>query len=503
MEPNESGINNNNNNNNDESLSKSPKTILPMEAIENINQIKTDMNNKLLLNDLEGNQSEEDYISISGETNSNRSSLNHKLNSKLLYEKSKKQLEPYQSKMIYTIKCIEEMVKSGEKQRNYKMRSEFEREKEYKLEEQSDIKNQIEELSKKNIEEKLINHFNTKISRQEDLYNKYDEMKEEIVSKIEMLKNDISPLEEKVKERNNKLSLLNKENLTLMDKINELENEINYNNNNVSTFMNNSQYGNNSSVVLNNSQTNNNNQSMNILNNSVKFPESIKINEIVKENEDIRNQYERILELKKIYKNKKILNQKLIKSINEMNTDCFLFKKIFNEGMYEIGKELLKIHELKLDKIISGTNSKNSNSLYFQIGKEKIKGIDKKNDDTLKLPIINRNIAQKYNFPIVEKSNPNTLIYNVIKNIFDENHKSSKISNIRKNKINWEDFKHFSAYQMYTILNMNKDLIKKIEGNIFPRKIIFSSAPTQEEESVNSKNDSELNEFNELNEELY
>ena len=103
----------------------------------------------------------------------------------------------------------------------------------------------------------------------------------------------------------------------------------------------------------------------------------------------------------------------------------------------------------------------------------------------------------------MEKSNPNTLIYNVIKNIFDENHKSSKISNIRKNKINWEDFKNFSSYQMYTILNMNKDLIKKIEGNIFPRKIIFSSAPTQEEESVNSKNDSELNEFNELNEELY
>ena len=494
MKPNESAINNNNN---DESISQ--KQFLP---IENIDQIKTDGEHKLTLDDLGANHSEEDYVSLSGETNSNKSSQNNNIfNSKLLYEKSKKQLEPYQSKMIYTIKSIEEMVKNGEKQRNYKMRSEFEREKEYKLEEQSDIKHQIEELSKKNIEEKLINHFNTKINQQEDLYNKYDEMKEEINSKIENLRNALSPLEEKVKERNNKLKLLNKENLRLMDKVNELENENNYNNNNVSTYMNNSQYGNNSSMALNNSQTHD--QSINILNNSEKFPESIKINEIVKENEDIRNQYHRILELKKLYKNKKKQNQKLIRSINEMNTDCFLFKKIFNEGMHEIGKELLKIHELKLDKIISNTNSKNSNSLYFQIDKDKMSGSNIKKDDTLKLPLINKNIAQKYNFPVVEKSNPNTLIYNVIKNIFDENHKSSKILNIKKNRIEWRDFKNFSAYQMYTILNMNEDIIKKIEGNLFPRRIIFSSSTTQEEESFNVKNDSELKEFNELNDELY
>ena len=75
---------------------------------------------------------------------------------------------------------------------------------------------------------------------------------------------------------------------------------------------------------------------------------------------------------------------------------------------------------------------------------------------------------------------------------------------MKKNKINWDDFKNYSAYQMYTILNMNKEIIKKIEGNIFPRKIIFSSAPTQEEESINTKNISEeINEFNESNEEIY
>lgn len=135
-------------------------------------------------------------------------------------------------------------------------------------------------------------------------------------------------MEEKVKEKNKILKELNKENIKLKDKINELEYENNNyynnnNNNNISTYMNNSQ--NNSSVILNNSQTNN--QSTNILNNSIKIPGSISINEIVKENEDIRNQYNRIAELKKLYKNKRVKNQKLTKFVNEMHTDCFLFKK--------------------------------------------------------------------------------------------------------------------------------------------------------------------------------
>ena len=53
--------------------------------------------------------------------------------------------------MLETIKNIEEMVKKGERQRNYKIKSEFEREKEYKLEEQDEIKNKILDLSKNNI----------------------------------------------------------------------------------------------------------------------------------------------------------------------------------------------------------------------------------------------------------------------------------------------------------------------------------------------------------------
>ena len=496
METNESPIKSNNN----ESIADSQKPFVGINNINNIiNDIKIEGKDKeLVQKEQNSNQVEEDQVSLSVESDSNKSNKenNAKKKKKALYEASKKQLEPYQKNMIITIKNIEEMVKNNEKQRNYKMKSEFEREKECKLEEQSDIRKQIEDISKNNINEKLINHFNIKINQQEDLFSKYDEMKEEIYAKIQLLKKDLPSLEEKVKEKNKILKDLNKENIKLKDKINELEYENNnINNNNISTYMNNSQ--NNSSVILNNSQTNN--QSTNILNNSIKIPGSISINEIVKENEDIRNQYNIIDELKKLYKNKRAKNHKLTKFVNEMHTDCFLFKKIFNEGMHEIGKELLKIHELKLDKVISGTNNKNSNSVYFQIVKDKVNGNDKKNDETLKLPLINKNIRQKYNYPIVEKSNQNTLIYNVVKNMLDENHNSSIKNNIKNNKIDWEEFKNYSAYQIYTILNMNKDIVKKIEGKIFPRKIIFPSDPTKEEESLNLKNESEIKDFNDLN----
>ena len=36
---------------------------------------------------------------------------------------------------------------------------------------------------------------------------------------------------------------------------------------------------------------------------------------------------------------------------------------------------------------------------------------------------------------------------------------------------------------------MNKEIIKKIEGNIFPRKLIFSNSLNKSEESINLKFD--------------
>ena len=200
MEPNESPIKSNNN----ESIADSQKPFVGIDNINNIiNDIKID-GKEVVQKEQNSNQVEEDQVSLSVESDSNKSNkeINTKKKKKVLYEASKKQLEPYQKNMIITIKNIEEMVKNNEKQRNYKMKSEFEREKECKLEEQSDIKKQIDDISKNNINEKLINHFNIKINQQEDLFSKYDEMKEDIYAKIQLLKKDLPSLEEKVKEKN-------------------------------------------------------------------------------------------------------------------------------------------------------------------------------------------------------------------------------------------------------------------------------------------------------------
>jgi hypothetical protein len=78
----------------------------------------------------------------------------------------------------------------------------------------------------------------------------------------------------------------------------------------------------------------------------------------------------------------------------------------------------------------------------------------------MKLPMINNNIQKKYNFPVIEKSEPTTFIYNVIKNMLEENQNLNKSLSINKKKIDWEEFKNLSAYQIYTMLSLNK--VKKI-----------------------------------------
>ena len=368
---------------------------------------------------------------------------------KSLYESNKKDLALSEFTMKSAINNVENWVKNGELKRDIEMKAEFEREKEYKLNEQKEVINQIDLLNKNNYNEKIINHFNEKINQQENLYNKYLERKNELTEKINNLNKIIPEFEQKVKMKSEKLKFINKENLKLMDQINLIEKN---NLNNSFNF------------------TNNNDSLLNEQN----F--DLNISEIVEENEDIKNQYQKIIDLKKIYNNKKKENENLIKGITEMNSDIFLFKKIFNEGLHEIAKELLKIHEIQLDKVINSQNNKNDllgNNLYFEIIKQNYNGNEQKNDEMLKLPIINSNIQKKYNYPVTLKTTSDSLVHKVIKNMLDNSNNLNKILNMKKNKFSWEEFKSFSAYQIYTILNINKNVIKKVEGKIFPLKIEY------------------------------
>lgn len=365
--------------------------------------------------------------------------------------------------MKQAIQSVEKWVEKVENERNLKMRSDFEKEKQYKLKEQDEIKGQIEELSNDNDNEKLIQYFNERINQQQNLYEKYFQMNNEITSKIRQLKSTIPSLEEKVKAQNERLKFINKENLKLMDQITKLENEV---------------------------SLNENEDAYQILGNMIQqsleeggdgLTPHYGVEEIIEGNQEIKNQYEQFLQLKKIYQNNKTENKHLMSSITEMNTESFSFKKIFNIGMHEIAKELLKIHEMQLDKVINTNNSSRinnssetsnkSNSLYFEIMKGNVNGNEKKNDEELKLPIINSNIKKKYNYPLVEKETPDALIYKVIKRVVDENKSLNKVINMKKNRFSWEEFKNFSAYQIYTILNLNKDVIKKLEHYVFPVRV--------------------------------
>ena len=420
-----------------------------------------------------------------------------KKKSRALYEKYKKDLELSQFVMKQAINNVDGWVLDVENHRNYKMEADFNKERDYKMVEQNEIKNQIEELSNNNENELQIQYFNGKISEQQELLDNYNEMNDKILTRIKELKENIPILETTVKEYTDELKKMNKENLKLMDHISIIEREINYHN--VLMENQNSSNINNSSSLINNktdissildsprnmsySLINNDNNYIKsiIVNNSSslgsknKSRESVNLKEIMEENEEIKNQYIKIVQLKKIFKSKRKENKILLKNIADMNTECFTYKKIFNEGIHEIGKELLKLHEMQLDKVINnkGNNKSNINSIYFEMVKSNGNGNDKKNDTLFKLPMINDNIKKKYRFPINEKRTPETLIFNVIKKMVDESHNLNKAINLKKNKFSWEEFRTFSAYQIFTILNLNKRAVQKLERYIFPNKIVY------------------------------
>ena len=356
------------------------------------------------------------------------------------------------------IKSVGEWIMTVDNNRKIQIRSDFDEEKEYKLEKQKEIQSHIEELSNDYENEKKITYFNEKINQHKELLSKYSEIKNKIDDKIKIMKEMIPELEKNILGYKIELRRTNKENLKLMEQINKIENDLSNKLEEDLEKLNYDLYNNksNESINFNNSQISGNNSSI--------MNYSIDISEILEKNENMREKMKKIDSLKEFLKEKKEENDFLIKNINQMNNNYFRCKKIYREGMHEIAKELLRINEIELDKVINNTNT-TFNSLYFDIFKTNSKG--KINYDFLKIPIINDNIKTKFKFPIVEKIQPNDLLYKVVKNIIEENNTNNKINNIKKNKFSWDEFKDFSAYQIYTLLNINKEYMDKLDNCLF------------------------------------
>ena len=383
--------------------------------------------------------------------NNSRKNILEKKSIHEIYETYKRGLDISNFTMKRAIRSVGKWIMNVENNRNLQMRSDFDEEKEYKLEKQREIQSHIEELSNYYEGENKITYFNEKIRQHKELYLKYTEMKESIEAKIRALKDIIPDLEKKIFLYKIQLKNINKENLKLMGQINHFENEIS---NKLEEDLENIYY--NIDNRLNDSTR---------LNNSSLIGNSINVPEILEKNENLKKKKEKIDELKEILKEKKSENDYLIKNINMLNNNYFRCRKIYREGMYEIAKELLRINEIELDKVINNSNT-NFNSLYFDIFKTNYNN-GKTNKDFLKIPIINSNIKTKFKYPVAEKAQPNDLLYKVVKNIINENNVANKINNIKKNKFSWDEFKDFSAYQVYTLLNLNKKNLDELDNYIF------------------------------------
>ena len=379
-----------------------------------------------------------------------------------LYASYKRDLGISHFNMKRAIQSVGQWIINVENNRNLQMRSDFDEEKEFKLKKQKEIQSHIEELSHYYNGENKITYFNDKIRSHKELCKKYDEIKDKINDKIRNIKSILPELENKIINIKIQMKKLNKENLKLMEQVNNFENELstrleedlekinlNLDNNNFEESKNLNNSGN--SIL-----TNSNNSSM--INNS------INISDILEKNEELKKKKEKNDILREYLRDRKNENDYIIKNINQMNNNFFRCKRIYREGMYEIAKELLRINEIELDKVINNSNT-NFNSLYFDIYKTNYNS--KVNSDLFKKSIINDNIKKKFKYPIVEKAQPNDLLYKVVKNIIDENNTSNKINNIKKNKFSWEEFKDFSAYQIYTLLNINKEVLDKLDTYIF------------------------------------
>ena len=96
------------------------------------------------------------------------------------------------------LRKLDYIVWEKEKHRNYKLISDFNRER-YNLEnEQLKIRSQIENISHINSNEKFINQIKEEKNKQQELFNKYYKLNSETTTKINKLK-DIKPiLDEKI-----------------------------------------------------------------------------------------------------------------------------------------------------------------------------------------------------------------------------------------------------------------------------------------------------------------
>ncbi len=98
--------------------------------------------------------------------------------------------------------------------------------------------------------------------------------------------------------------------------------------------------------------------------------------------------------------------------------------------------------------------------------------------EQIKLPKLTNKMHKDYKYPYLEKMNPDSLRYNLRKMAEESNVSLNRSYEMKRRRLEWDEFKDLSSYQIFTLLTLNKvilflikEIIDKIESHIYPRRL--------------------------------
>ncbi len=184
----------------------------------------------------------------------------------------------------------------------------------------------------------------------------------------------------------------------------------------------------------------------------------VNISTLIEENSYLKEKYNFVTKLKA---NTNFLKNELDKSIlkcGNINKENINLCKIFLEGLSEISKEILKIHEVQKTEI--PTRNLSRNNLYYGLIKERTQHCRSLSENyhfnTISQAKTVKNIKEKYKNNMFDNIEPHYVIYNVITNLFKENRHLYQKYQIKRKKLEWEEFEQLNSYQIFSLLYMNE-----------------------------------------------
>lgn len=184
----------------------------------------------------------------------------------------------------------------------------------------------------------------------------------------------------------------------------------------------------------------------------------VNIATLIEENVYLKEKYNFVRKLKA---NANLLKNEVDKSIlkvGDINKENMNLCKVFTEGLSEISKEILKIHEVQKTQI--PTRNLSRNNLYYGLIKERTQHCRSQSENyhmhTISQAKSINTIKEKYKNNIFENIDPHYVIYNVITNLFKENRHLYQKHQIKRKKLDWIEFEQLNSYQIFALLYMNE-----------------------------------------------